>query len=470
MNNDIINKNNEKDEPNNIYLLKVNQLSSLYLFINTYTNSLCSLFKHFIDLYYNDIIETFNQDIKQNLKAFKEISLIYGMLSESVKNNSNQLNQNEKEDEFHLSKYLLNSENNLYSSMNNICIKMKTNIFDNPLYSRLDTFQSKIEKNLKEISKNIDKIEKRIKKIDSLYKDKYEKVFEQYKNKYNEGSIIDTLNALPDFIILEIQFSISINKLITKIKSFLNDSLLSFEANKNLLINYYSLLKEAFTIYTSNTLTLFNEENVFQSFGSVSQFLIETNAEEIEKKISISKIMKRKDKKYLKEFNNYLLVYQDALMQSTLVKNNSKYESNFFDIDNYSSISSFIHFLIMTIPNQITINYDLLIKGKYTVKYDPGMFKSWLDCTLLLTKQEHLFLYENDITNPNTMELNILKSEIVFENNKQYSKTNSEKRKNNSTIDCLNQENFENIKKVFNKEEKRKKSIFPKKIDIDLNS
>ena len=213
MNNDIINKNNEKDEPNNIYLLKVNQLSSLYLFINTYTNSLCSLFKHFIDLYYNDIIETFNQDIKHNLKAFKEISLIYIMLSESVKNNSNQLYQNEKEDEFHLSKYLLNSENNLYSSMNNICIKMKTNIFDNPLYSRLDTFQSKIEKNLKEISKNIDKIEKRIKKIDSLYKDKYEKVFEQYKNKYNEGSIIDTLNALPDFIILEIQFSISINKL-----------------------------------------------------------------------------------------------------------------------------------------------------------------------------------------------------------------------------------------------------------------
>ena len=49
-------------------------------------------------------------------------------------------------------------------------------------------------------------------------------------------------------------------------------------------------------------LELFNEENVFQSFGSVSQFLIETNAEEIEKKISISKIMKRKDKKYLKEF------------------------------------------------------------------------------------------------------------------------------------------------------------------------
>ena len=148
--------------------------------------------------------------------------------------------------------------------------------------------------------------------------------------------------------------------------------------------------------------------------------------------------MKRKDKKYLKEFNNYLLVYQDALMQSTLVKNNSKYESNFFDIDNYSSISSFIHFLIMTIPNQITINYDSLIKGKYTVKY--------------------------------TMELNILKSEIVFENNKQFCITFIEKGKNNITIDCLNQENFENIKKVFNKEEKRKKSIFPKKIDIDLNS
>ena len=180
--------------------------------------------------------------------------------------------------------------------------------------------------------------------------------------------------------------------------------------------------------------------------------------------------MKRKDKKYLKEFNNYLLVYQDALMQSTLVKNNSKYESNFFDIDNYSSISSFIHFLIMTIPNQITINYDSLIKGKYTVKYDPGMFKSWLDCTLLLTKQEHLFLYDNEITNPNTMELNILKSEIVFENNKQFCITFIEKGKNNITIDCLNQENFENIKKVFNKEEKRKKSIFPKKIDIDLNS
>lgn len=470
MNNDIINKNNEKDELKDIYLLKVNQLSNLYLFANKYTNSLCSLFKHFIDLYYDDNIETFNKDIKQNLKAFKEISLVYGLLSESLKSNSNQLNQNEKEDELHLSKYLLNSENNLHSSLNNICCKMKTNIFDKSLYEKIDTFQSKIEKSIRDISKNIDKIEKRIRKIDTLYKDKYEKVFDEYKTKYNENYIIDTLNSMPEFILLEKNITMFINKLIEKITSFLNDSLLSFEANKNFLTNYYSLLKEAFTIYTSNTLSLFKEENVFQSFGSLNQFLIETNSEEIEKKISICNIIKRKDKTLIKDYNNYLLLYQDALMQSTLVKSNSKYDSSFFDIEYYSSLSSFIRFLIMTIPNQITINYDSLVKGQYQVKYDPGMFKSWLDCTLLITKQEHLFLYENDITNPNTMELNILQSKIEYVNNKKYCITITERGKNTITIDCLSQENLDNIKNVFNKEEKRKQSIFPKKIEIDLNS
>ena len=97
------------------------------------------------------------------------------------------------------------------------------------------------------------------------------------------------------------------------------------------------------------------------------------------------------------KMNQCLQAYQKLLKDSKRVENDIIFCDNRFNISNYTSINELFETLIRVNPQFVLINFkDLLVK-QFKIKRDPGFFSSWKECVFIVSKQNHVIIYDGEI-------------------------------------------------------------------------
>ena len=444
-----------------IYLQKVTYLSNMFIFTNKYSTSLIGLHQKFVDYFTEELLNLYNNDIKSNLKYIKEISNLFISYSSELSKINNPLTRLSEENNECLGSFLLKHQNNLCETLNNCSSFIKNDILNDPLYENIENFPSRVENINKETNKMLAKIERRIYKTQNLYKTEFENIEENFKNNYNSQKIWKIINEMPEFIFIEAKSINYINKLFGRIGVFLNNIHLDFVNLINSLSQYYSLVKNSLTIYIANIKNLLSEDIVNPN-NDIENYFISTLPEEIEKKLSIYNILIKKSNFFVDSFNNIFVLYQDSLMQTQLINNQMIYDNSNFDIKKYTTFSSFMKFLINTMPKQREPDFSTIIKNKFEVKYDPGVFKNWTQCHIIITKQEHLLLYEKEINEKENLIFNLKNLEINTVKDKTFLINLVQKGKSNLLIDTINQSYYDQLVKMLSGKESQKENK-PKK-------
>lgn len=445
----------QTEEIKKIYLQKITNLSNMFIFSNKYSTSLISLHRKFVDYFTGELLNLYNNDIKLNLKYIKDVSNLFTSYSSELSKINNPLLNLSETNNASLGNFLLKHQKNICETLNNCSSFIKSDILNDPLYGKIENFQSKVENVNKETNKMLEKIEHRIDKTQALYKTEFEKIEENFKNNYNSSKILTIINEMPEIIFIELKSVNYINKLFGRIGVFLNNTLLEFVNLINSLSQYYSLVKNSLTLYVANIKNLLSEDIVNPN-NEIENYFLSTIPEEIEKKLSVYNILIKKSNFFVDTFNNSFLLYQDSLMQTHLINNQMIYDNTNFNIKKYKTFSSFMKFLINTMPKQRDPDFTTIIKDKFEVKYDPGMFKNWTQCNIIITKQEHLLLYEKEINEKETLIFNVKSLEINHVKDKSFIINLVQKGKSNLVIDTINQKNYDQLVKLLSGKEPKK--------------
>ena len=97
------------------------------------------------------------------------------------------------------------------------------------------------------------------------------------------------------------------------------------------------------------------------------------------------------------KINKCLQTYQKLLKDSQRVESDIIFCDNRFNINNYTSINELFETLIKVNPQFVLINFgDLLVK-QFKIKRDPGLFSSWKNCVFIISKQNHIIIYDGEI-------------------------------------------------------------------------
>lgn len=397
------------NETKGLFLQKVTKLTNIFTFTDKYSSLLVQIYKHFAEPLFLRISNTMANDLKPYMKFIKEISIASGIYSSELKKASTVIRPNPT-DESHLigknmQSIVNNIQENIMETMASFSSTMKTNLITNPQYVKYDATYSKLESHYKNLLKIIQKINHRQDKKNTFYKKKFENIFETYKNKFNDSNLPNELIEMTDFIIIEQQLINIVNKTFIKTHHFLDESLIDIKAMQDILLETIKLLKETFESYLEINKKLL-KESIITSVGSIDLFNQDILENKIKEKLSISEIL-NDNPQMLKEFNECLSLFQNIFMQSSLIKVDKIYEDNLFKIETYKTIQDFIEFLITLNPKACEINYSNIIEYQCSLKRDPGVFKAWKTTHVVITKQNHVILFDDEINDTNFSVFNL---------------------------------------------------------------
>ena len=473
-------ENDDRESVHEFYLKKLNYLSNLFNFSQKYISIILSLFKKFVEPFYSKISFIYVNNIRPNLKYFKDSTIILQNFINSYKNVNNQIQNNyvnNNETETKTSKMIKKVSNIYYDYINNLSKEIKNQT--NDLKINLKNFENLngiYEENFKKMLNNISKIEHRKLKCESLYKKNYEKIFENFKNNYKKENFDDILINMDDFLIIEYNLVKYINKLFLKISIFINDIKNLILNSKENLFNLLNLLEICFKIfYNENNLIL--KESILNEFGNLNDLIDEFTKEKIDKELSIFNIIQKKNsnENKINEFNKNLLELKKILNENKFVDNEKIKIEKLFNIENYKNIENFLDFLLEFVPNQIKIKFNEHFYYNSKFKRNPGIFKSWKNCFLVITYQGHVIIFdedkniENNISNKNNVDIDLDNDKLIFfiyninkiEIKIKSSKKNkyilsvceigiNKKRVKNIILDAITIENLENVMKKIN--------------------
>jgi hypothetical protein len=396
--------NSDRPETRQRFLTKIIQMSNIFTFTKKYSSSILLLYKKFIPLYTTTLTDCFDIEIKPFFKFMKDLSTTYSNYSNEIQKINNDLPPPSTSEVSQPSSCLYNiltkSQTYLSDSLLQMSHLIKTNSQNKHIYSKLESFSSKLTSRKNTLTKLLEKIEYKIHKLSSFYDKEYSQIVTSFKVNYNNSDIIETYRTFPDFILMYMKLLSLINKLYAKLAIFLNETNLIFEEMITSYCEFYALLREYVSIYITHMKYIINND-VMKQYGNIDEFYMMCSNDKIQEKFSIAKILGSHDKILLDTFNKILMQLQECLVQDDNNGVNKEIIENDknFEIGNYPSLTTFVKFLISTIPRQCEIEYSNLVKHKFEVRLTGGLFKVSKPVTLLLTYQEHLIvIIHNDIT------------------------------------------------------------------------
>lgn len=473
-------ENDDRESVHEFYLKKLNYLSNLYNFSQKYISIIILLFKKFVEPFYSKISFIYVNNIKPNLKYFKDLSLIFQNFINTYKNVNNQMQNSiiNIETETNTTKLIKKVSNVYQNYINNMSMEIKNQTIN--LKTNLKNFEMLngiYEENFKKMLNNISKIEHRKLKCENLYKKNYEKIFENFKNNYKKENFDEILINMDDFLIIEYNLVKYINKLYLKISIFINNIKNLILNSKENFFNLLSLLEICFKIfYNENNLIL--KETILNEFGNLNDLNNDFSKEKIDKELSIFNIIQKtnSNENKINEFNKTLLELKKILNENINFVNNEKIKiEKLFDIENFKNIENFLDFLLELVPNQNKIKFSEHFYYNSKFKRNPGFFKSWKNCFLVITYQGHVIVFdednniENNISNKNNDNIDLDNDKLIFfiynknkiEINIKSSKKNkyifsiceigmNKKKVKNIILDALSMENLQNVIKKIN--------------------
>jgi hypothetical protein len=166
---------------------------------------------------------------------------------------------------------------------------------------------------------------------------------------------------------------------------------------RSLILDYVNLIKETIDIYISENRKIFSCD-MTGNFDTIQKYYEEVSKENLEVQCSPWKILSTPD--LLKSFNEVFISYQSTLLIYGVVKNDVIYSDDKFKIESYNTMDEFINFLLHMNPKpeQFEEECKNLIQFSIELKRDPGIFKSWKNCVLLISKQNNVILFDESVS------------------------------------------------------------------------
>ena len=368
----------------------------------TYSNGINIIINLFISLLFEKLENSFKEN-NNFFQFFKNIQTIYQSIAQELKNTKavfKSANQKlSKINDTGLGTVLEKTQNSLSKNFEDLSNSLKNKILSKQSINVINEKYNEIEKIKKEIKVKIDKIERRKKKLEKKYTSKYELLFHlfspqnnlQYTKQIQKPS---NLEEVEDFVIIVMDFFNGTNKLILKTNLFVLDIKdLLYKINM-VFLEYSDLVKNCVLLYIQENKKIFSQE-IIKDLESIEKYYEEMSKPNVDRSFRIPKIF---DTQNLKDqINSKLKDYQTFLKYSNRVNNEILNNDIKFKIENYVNIEIFFETLISINPQPTNLNISDLIKDKFEIKRDPGMFSSWRECLIMFTKQNHMIIFDKPV-------------------------------------------------------------------------
>ena len=398
------NINDIKEESTSIVKSKIKELKNNYNFYVKYRDILFNMINYFEKLTYEKLSNSI-KDSCNYLSFFQETSDIYSKFAEEIKKSNNIIMSSKKLPKMNdniLLEAMQNTQNIIQLNLSQISNGLKKNVISNGPFSKYQEKVNKIESIKYNQSKKFDEIETKNKNLEKKYKNSYEKLLEQFSqeknNKDNSNGDLEDKNIslvdYPDLIYVIKDLLDDINQLIVEINLFIIDLKDNLHSINCLFIEINDLVKDSVLIYIQESKNIFNID-VTKNFEQIQKFYknLEENPEE--KIFKLDKIFNEQN--HREKIFDLLEKYYYLLKDSGRVKNELISDRNNFSIKKYPNLFVFFEWLISISPQPSQMAIDDLIIKKVEVKRYSGFFSGWKESEMIITKQNHIILYDKPV-------------------------------------------------------------------------
>ena len=396
---------------------RIEQLKVKYTFALKYSQNIITILKLFTSVFNEKVLNTLNEN-KNVLKFFKELTNVYQSFSDQIKKAKIILKDQPNAPGIFddgLKPILENSQTMLTTTFLEFSSNLKSKIIAKGPLSQGEGLSNNILKIQKTLYTIISKIENRRKKLEKHYKNKYELLFniivpEQVENKEQKQIKDYSLDEIQDFVLIEIDLSNMINKLYMKISLFLlqmKDHV--YQVNLD-IIDYSKLMREAVKIYLEESRKMYKPD-ILRQFSEVEKYYEKMNQPGYDITFKISKLFHTEE--LLNNINSLLKSHQTLLRDSGYVSHEILTMESKFNINSYSNIELFFEMLISINPKPAAINYNEFVKEVISIKRDPGVFSSWRKCQMMISKQNHIIIFDEPISSKNAINIFEIKKVII---------------------------------------------------------
>ncbi len=445
---------------------KISSLGNMHVFCLNNLNIILKIFKELTDILFRKIAETINQN-KKFLKYFKEIIEAYKKFCldfERANLNITNLNDENQLLSDNLTNLIVTTQDTIKTNFDNFSKNLNETLVANGPFQKIKDILARFEAIKKNVYADFKNLEYKRDKLVKKFNSKSVPVFTSFKKIENKLEMngpstnqkdLSILFEENDFFLIEVEITLRINKLFNKLSIFLNTYKSSVGELKKCVVEYVSLVKDTVEKFLNENKKIYGG-NMNLDFEHMQRFYESITKESLEKSFIVSRILGSDNT--INKFNEFFNEYRSDLVKFRIVKDEVISKQDKFNISNFQSVEDLISFMISLIPIERSLSSPLLI-GKYDLKRDPGVFKSWKNCIVLKTLQNNFLIFD-DVINKNPVEFfNTKKMKFKAKDDKKnpFRFDISEKKRgvifNSNKIqyfDAISADNFKVIKAAFN--------------------
>lgn len=389
---------------------KISALGNMHVFCINNVNIILKIFKEFTDILFKKIATTIDQN-KKFLKYFKEIIEAYKKFCVDLeKANSNITNLNDENQLLsdNITNLIVTTQDTIKTNFDNFSRNLNETLVANGPFQKIKDILARFETIKKNVNSDFRNLEYKKEKMVKKFNTKPVPIFTSFKKLENKLEINGSTNIKElsnlfeenDFFLIEVEITLRINKLFNKLSIFLNSYKSSIEDLKKCVIEYASLVKDTVEKFLNENKKIYGG-NMNLDFEHMARFYESITKESLEKSFIVSRILGSDNT--INKFNEFFNEYRNDLVKFRIVKDEIISKQDKFNISNFQSVEELISFMLNLIPVERKLSSPLLI-GKYDIKRDPGVFKSWKNSIVLKTLQNNLLVFD-EVINKNPVDI-----------------------------------------------------------------
>lgn len=385
---------------------RINVINNFYCFTESYSKDLVDFFELFDGILFDKIKNTIDNN-KNFLKFFNEIMVAYNGFGQNL-TKMNSLITSQKNDllqDIEINNFIQKTQEAISSNFSNFSTIINSSIISKAPFKKVKDFYERLNVIHKSLLKMLNEIKSERNKFFKRFSNKYMKMLDSYKRSYEENLEENTIRILKEyeFFLVELDIYESLNNLFGSINSFINKYKESLTKIKEILIDYINIIKETLDIYIDENAKVFHL-NLSVNMDHIHQFYESIKPENIAKAFSFKKLIE--DNEMLEKMNKITEYYFNNLLQFKMLK--SEKNDFLFKLENYQYIEDFFDILLLNNPKEVGSNFNSenysLITFRKNFKRDPSLFKSWKSCLFIISAQNNVIIFDEEIKKKNFVE------------------------------------------------------------------
>jgi hypothetical protein len=460
----------ESEELKSLVNQKLANITNYNSFSMAYITIISKLFRTFYQVFIKKLTNTLDQN-KKIIKFFKEITGAYQRFSTDLLKANTAVVEVNQDLIFNnnINTMIEKTQETIANNFIGFSKVLQSNIVLKGPLAKIDEFYKRLSVIDKDIVNNFAKMQTKKEKIERMLNTKHMKLFEglnKYFNDAENAHDIEKLNQIlsgkNDLFLVEMETMGGFKGLFETISEFFSFFKSQMKLAIQLTSDYLHIIKESIEIYIGENKKIFsgqidfNFESLQSFYSNISETLqtVFCPASILNDPVVIASFDQA-----LRDFQTNFIKHDIKTFKDPSQSENLKIDEN-FKIEKFKTIDQFAEFFISFKP-EITDGYhnSNLKVFEMEIKRDPGMFSSWKNCVLLITKQQNILLFDEEGTNiqfldilkienlkvkskeekknPFRLEISEIKKGFMFDSNTSFK------------IDCCSREKYEQLTKLI---------------------